>query len=177
MKHLDALISEGKFHYNGDPVLAWMFSNVVAHFDIKDNVFPRKERDENKIDGIVALLMCAWERAMVADSEPGSIYERGGRYSYEGSWREILGWAGAANREYRSRVDLSAADSGLHRLLPDLRSGKEPLMGLLTKAFERRSNLSNPDPWLVSLMGGPTTAAGMRVIQTRPCGSRPFTAP
>jgi phage terminase large subunit-like protein len=77
MKHLDALISEGKFHYNGDPVLAWMFSNVVAHFDIKDNVFPRKERDENKIDGVVALLMCLG-RAMVADSEPGSIYEKRG---------------------------------------------------------------------------------------------------
>ncbi len=36
-------------------------------------------------------------------------------------------------------------------------------MGLLTRAFERRSNLANPDPWLVSLMGGPMTAAGMRV--------------
>jgi phage terminase large subunit-like protein len=56
MKHLDALISEGKFHFDGDPVLAWMFSNVVAHTDNKDNVYPKKERPENKIDGIVALL-------------------------------------------------------------------------------------------------------------------------
>ncbi len=77
MKHLDALISAGKFHYNGDPVLTWMFSNVVAHFDNKDNVYPKKERPENKIDGVVALLMCLG-RAMASDAEPGSIYEKRG---------------------------------------------------------------------------------------------------
>ena len=40
-----------------DPVLGWMASNVVAHLDAKDNIYPRKERPENKIDGIVALIM------------------------------------------------------------------------------------------------------------------------
>lgn len=29
--------------------------------------------------------------------------------------------------------------------------------------FEERSSLSNPDPWLVSALGGPTTSAGIRV--------------
>jgi phage terminase large subunit-like protein len=77
MKHLDALISEGKFHYNGDPVLAWMFSNVIAHLDNKDNVYPKKERPENKIDGVVALLMCLG-RAMASDGQPASIYEKRG---------------------------------------------------------------------------------------------------
>jgi phage terminase large subunit-like protein len=33
----------------------WMMSNVVAKVDAKDNVYPRKERAENKIDGFVAL--------------------------------------------------------------------------------------------------------------------------
>jgi hypothetical protein len=32
-----------------------MASNVVAHLDVKDNIYPRKERAENKIDGIVGL--------------------------------------------------------------------------------------------------------------------------
>lgn len=77
MKHLDALISEGKFHFNGDPVLTWMFSNVVAHTDNKDNVYPKKERPENKIDGVVALLMCLG-RAMAADAQAASIYEKRG---------------------------------------------------------------------------------------------------
>ncbi|RJG06258.1 terminase large subunit [Noviherbaspirillum cavernae] len=58
MKWLEALVLEGRFHHDGDPVLTWMVSNVVCHRDAKDNIFPRKEREENKIDGVVALLMC-----------------------------------------------------------------------------------------------------------------------
>ena len=57
MKILDALTLAGKIKHNGDPVMTWMMSNVVAKADAKDNVYPRKERDENKIDGVVALLM------------------------------------------------------------------------------------------------------------------------
>ena len=34
-----------------------MMGNVVAKLDAKDNIFPRKERYENKIDGVVALIM------------------------------------------------------------------------------------------------------------------------
>jgi phage terminase large subunit-like protein len=37
--------------------MTWMISNVVAKTDAKDNVYPRKERDENKIDGVIALIM------------------------------------------------------------------------------------------------------------------------
>lgn len=57
MKQLQALVLSGKFKHDGDPVLAWMASNVVGHMDAKDNIYPRKERPENKIDGIVALIM------------------------------------------------------------------------------------------------------------------------
>lgn len=57
MKELEALIRSGRFHYNGSPLVKWMFSNVVAKVDANDNVFPRKERNENKIDLIVALIM------------------------------------------------------------------------------------------------------------------------
>lgn len=68
MKALEASVRDGTFHYNGDPVLTWMFSNVVCHVDAKDNVFPRKDRPENKIDGVVALIM-AFSRAMAARRE------------------------------------------------------------------------------------------------------------
>lgn len=57
MKTLEALVLQKKLVHDGDPVLAWMASNVVAHLDAKDNIYPRKERPENKIDGIVALIM------------------------------------------------------------------------------------------------------------------------
>jgi phage terminase large subunit-like protein len=42
--------------HNGDPVLGWAMGNVVARKDPKDNVYPRKVRDENKIDPAVALI-------------------------------------------------------------------------------------------------------------------------
>ncbi|WP_200893851.1 MULTISPECIES: terminase TerL endonuclease subunit [Xanthomonas] len=63
MKTLEALVLQKKLVHDGDPVLAWMASNVVAHLDAKDNIYPRKERPENKIDGIVALIM-AFSRAI-----------------------------------------------------------------------------------------------------------------
>jgi phage terminase large subunit-like protein len=65
MKEIDALVRNGRLHHDGDPVLAWMMSNVVAHVDKKDNVFPNKQTSKNKIDGAVALIM-AMSRAMHA---------------------------------------------------------------------------------------------------------------
>lgn len=57
MKLLEAAIYSGEFHYDGCPILSWMFSNVVAHYDKKENIYPNKTRNENKIDGVVALIM------------------------------------------------------------------------------------------------------------------------
>lgn len=74
MKRLDALIKAGRFHYDGNPVLTWMFSNVTGKLDNKDNVFPCKERVENKIDGCVAI-MAALGRWIVQDDNGGSSYE------------------------------------------------------------------------------------------------------
>jgi len=45
-------------------------SNVVCHRDAKDNIYPRKERNENKIDGVVALLT-ALNRAIAMNSGAG----------------------------------------------------------------------------------------------------------
>ena len=75
MKELEKLVLQGRFHFNGDPVLTWMISNVVAHLDAKENIYPRKERPENKIDGVVALIM-ALGRAIFFDSSksPGDDY-------------------------------------------------------------------------------------------------------
>lgn len=73
MKQLQALVLQGRFHHNGDPVLTWMMSNVVAHLDVKDNIYPRKEFPQNKIDGVVALIM-ALGRAMAADTKDISAF-------------------------------------------------------------------------------------------------------
>jgi len=72
MKELEARIMSGKFHYDGDPVATWFFSNVVAHTDKKDNIFPHKEFAQNKIDGVVSLIM-AMNRILVGPEENEEI--------------------------------------------------------------------------------------------------------
>lgn len=57
MKMIDAQIRAGNIQHDGDPIMTWMMSNVVAKVDAKDNVYPRKEKAGNKIDGPVALMM------------------------------------------------------------------------------------------------------------------------
>ncbi len=76
MKTLEALVLQCRLIHDGDPVLGWMVSNVVAHLDAKDNIYPRKERPENKIDGIVALIM-ALSRAITPGTQVvlGADYE------------------------------------------------------------------------------------------------------
>ena len=64
MYELEAAISSGRFHFDGNPVFTWMMSNVVAKIDAKDNIYPRKQNVKNKIDGVVAVIM-AIGRAMV----------------------------------------------------------------------------------------------------------------
>lgn len=57
MKEMDGLIREKQIAHDGDPVFAWMLSNVVTKANHKEQVYPRKEREENKIDGVVAHIM------------------------------------------------------------------------------------------------------------------------
>lgn len=72
MKQLEALVLQGKWAFDGDPVLTWMVSNVVCHRDAKDNIYPRKERPENKIDGVIAVLM-ALNRLLLDNGDTGFI--------------------------------------------------------------------------------------------------------
>lgn len=76
MKQFEALVVDGRIHHDGNPVLNWMMSNVVAKIDAKENIFPNKERPEGKIDGAVAAIM-ALSRAMLA-KPGGSIYSQRG---------------------------------------------------------------------------------------------------
>jgi len=57
MKELESAIKAGRVHHDGNPMLTWMMSNVVAKLDAKDNIYPRKEKPEQKIDGPVAAIM------------------------------------------------------------------------------------------------------------------------
>jgi phage terminase large subunit-like protein len=81
MKQMDGLIRSRKIAHNGDPVYTWMLSNVVAKPDAKDNVYPRKDRAENKIDGPVAHIMVQ-ARFMTSEGGP-SVYETRGLLEIE----------------------------------------------------------------------------------------------
>ena len=70
MKEVEKLILEKKIEFDFDPVIMWMFGNVVAKLDKKDNIFPDKERVDNKIDGVVSLIM-AMNRAIVVKDTGG----------------------------------------------------------------------------------------------------------
>jgi phage terminase large subunit-like protein len=77
MKELHALVLSGKLVHDGNPVMNWMMSNVVAHTDAKENIFPRKENPKNKIDGPVAAIMALGEW-LTGEQPTESVYnERG----------------------------------------------------------------------------------------------------
>lgn len=73
MKELDAMIRSGRIVHNGDPVLAWAIGNTTGRIDKKDNVFPNKETNANKIDPVVGAIM-AIGRAMLKDDNSGPVF-------------------------------------------------------------------------------------------------------
>lgn len=78
MKELEALVIGKRLHHDGNPVMRWMVSNVVCHTDAKENIYPRKQKPENKIDGVVSTLE-ALNRAMRAPIVADPYKERGFR--------------------------------------------------------------------------------------------------
>lgn len=78
MKELEKLVLSGKIEHDGNPVLSWMVSNVVCHRDAKDNIYPRKQREEQKIDGVVGALLAL---RVGAFGEGDSVYEERGIFS------------------------------------------------------------------------------------------------
>jgi phage terminase large subunit-like protein len=70
MKQLEALVLQGKLKHDSNPAMDWMVSNVVCHRDQKDNIYPRKERAESKIDGPVAVIMGLGRAMAPGEQEP-----------------------------------------------------------------------------------------------------------
>lgn len=72
---VENLVLEKKMRHDGNPVMAWMISNLVVKVSkFNELMAPTKERPENKIDGPIAMLM-ALGRALV--NEPTNIIEQG----------------------------------------------------------------------------------------------------
>jgi phage terminase large subunit-like protein len=69
MKQIEALILNLQFHHDGDKVMEWAMSNVLAKIDRGDRMYPYKETNDKKIDPFVALCM-AMGRCMAGGEKP-----------------------------------------------------------------------------------------------------------
>jgi len=76
-KRLEEFVLTKHLAHGGHPVLRWMASNVSVELDAAGNMKPSKKKSDEKIDGIVALIM-ALGRAMLEPAEAGSVYEERG---------------------------------------------------------------------------------------------------
>lgn len=65
MKDLEAAVYDGRFHYDGNPILTWAMGNVLSRETAAGNLtMPDKPKPEAKIDPAVALFI-AMVRAML----------------------------------------------------------------------------------------------------------------
>ena len=76
---LQELVAEKRLVHDGDPVLAWMASNLVTRTGRYGEIRPDKDAAPDKVDGIVALIM-GLQRAIV-EPEVVSAYEDHGLLS------------------------------------------------------------------------------------------------
>ncbi|HQK28329.1 MAG TPA: terminase large subunit [Smithellaceae bacterium] len=55
-RELERMVTGGEIDLMGDPVLRWMFRNAVAVKDANDNIKLHKDKSQNKIDGLIAIV-------------------------------------------------------------------------------------------------------------------------
>ncbi len=75
-KELETLYIRGDLAHEAHPVLRWMASNVAIERDAAGNIKPSRKDPNEKIDGIVALIMAINQWIPEKDGEVGSIYDR-----------------------------------------------------------------------------------------------------
>ncbi len=70
---VENLVLEGKLVHDANPVMAWMVSNLVVKVSkFNELMSPTKERPENKIDGVISMLM-ALGRALSQNQDQGAM--------------------------------------------------------------------------------------------------------
>lgn len=73
MKEVEKLVRQRRLHHDGNACLRWQTGNVVSKEDDQGNVFPRKEKYENKIDAPVAIIT-VFNQAMTPEPSDGGSY-------------------------------------------------------------------------------------------------------
>jgi phage terminase large subunit-like protein len=71
MKEFEAAVYEGRFHFDGNPVMTWMIGNTAVKISERDNWRPIRKHIDHKIDGTIAILL-AFARWMVKSEDSGA---------------------------------------------------------------------------------------------------------
>lgn len=83
MKLTEGLVLGKRIQHDGNPVLAWMISNIVVERNHKGEIYPRKaggKDSANKIDGAVAFFTCLSQARQQAPAAPQyQMFILGGR--------------------------------------------------------------------------------------------------
>jgi phage terminase large subunit-like protein len=61
-REIEKMVLSRKLNHGGNPLLAWMVSNVEIMEDTSGNIKPSKGRSREKIDGVISLVMALGER-------------------------------------------------------------------------------------------------------------------
>jgi phage terminase large subunit-like protein len=72
---LENYVLSEKIRHAGNPVLAWMASNVAVQSDHQANIKPSKAKSTERIDGIVALVMALGIHATATAPPPEQNWE------------------------------------------------------------------------------------------------------
>ena len=73
MQMMEALVLSGKITHDGNPVLSWMWSNIVVWRNNADEIYPRKaggKNSPNKIDGAMATLTALSQAMKAEEAQP-----------------------------------------------------------------------------------------------------------
>jgi len=77
-KEFEKAVMDKKVNHGGAPVLAWMNSNMAITEDPAGNIKPNKQKSSEKIDGMIAAIMCfAGLQEMKQDSGKSVYDDRG----------------------------------------------------------------------------------------------------
>lgn len=57
-KELERLIKQGRIIIDDNPITRFCFRNVLLRVDLNGNIKPSKEKPDNKIDGVIAIIEC-----------------------------------------------------------------------------------------------------------------------
>lgn len=74
---LERLVSAGGLVHGGHPILRWNAANAVVSRDAADGIKPDKKKAQERIDGIVALIMAIGRASVHKEAAPSVYADRG----------------------------------------------------------------------------------------------------